>query len=68
MGDRLRASEQLGNSEADFIDEVKAEHTMRLQLGAPRALLVGSTGQTVQEAEIVPTEDISGLTDDKDKP
>ncbi len=39
MGDRLRASELLGKSEADFIDVVKGENTMRLQLGAPRALL-----------------------------
>ena len=51
MGDRLRASELLGKSEADFVDVIKSEHTMRLQLGAPRALL---TGRTPVDAEIVP--------------
>ena len=52
MGDRLRASELLGKSEADFVDVVKSESTMRLQLGAPRALL---TGRTPVDAEIVPS-------------
>ena len=51
MGDRLRASELLGKSEADFIDVVKGEHTMRLQLGAPRTLIAG---QTTVDAEFEP--------------
>ena len=51
MGDRLRASELLGKSEADFIDVVKGENTMRLQLGAPRALIAG---QTTVDAEFEP--------------
>ena len=34
--DRLQASMLLGKSEADFVDVVQSEHTMRLQLGAPR--------------------------------
>jgi len=66
MGDRLRASELLGKSEADFIDVVKSDSIMRLQLGAPRALLAGSTGQTAQDAMLEPIEDRSGFTDDKD--
>ncbi len=49
--DRLRASELLGKSEADFIDVVKSEHTMRLQLGAPRTLVAG---QTTVDAEFEP--------------
>jgi len=49
--DRLRASELLGRSEADFIDVVKSEHTMRLQLGAPRTLIAG---QTTVDAEFEP--------------
>ena len=65
-GDRLRASELLGKSEADFIDVVKSDSIMRLQLGAPRALLAGSTGQTVHDAVLEPIEDRSGLTDDED--
>ena len=52
MGDRLRASELLGKSEADFIDVVKSEHTMRLQLGAPRTLVAG---QATVDAEFEPS-------------
>jgi hypothetical protein len=51
MVNRLRASELLGKSQADFIDVVKGENTMRLQLGAPRALL---EGQTTVDAEFEP--------------
>jgi len=51
MGDRLRASELLGKSEADFIDVVKGESTMRLQLGAPRTLVAG---QATVDAEFEP--------------
>jgi hypothetical protein len=66
MSDRLRASELLGKSEADFIDVVKGEllgkseadfidvvkgeNVMRLQLGAPRAML---PAPVEQEAEFV---------------
>ena len=53
---RLRASELLGKSEADFIDVVKAENTMRLQLGAPRALL---EGHATTDAVFEPTGDDS---------
>ena len=51
MSDRLRASELLGKSEADFIDVVKSDSIMRLQLGAPRALIAG---QTPVDAEFEP--------------
>ena len=51
MGDRLRASELLGKSEADFVDVIKSEHTMRLQLGAPRTPVAG---QTTVDAEFEP--------------
>ena len=55
--DRLRASELLGKSEADFIDVVKSEHTMRLQLGAPRA---------ATEARTLPEGAIDALPTGKD--
>ncbi len=51
MGDRLRASELLGKSEADFVDVVKSENTMRLVLGAPHASI---PRQTTVDAEFEP--------------
>ena len=51
MGDRLRASELLGKSEADFVDVVKSENTMKLFLGAPRASI---SGQTTVDVEFEP--------------
>ena len=59
--DRLRASELLGKSEADFIDVVKAEHTMRLSLGAPRKAV---DGRTLAEGSIEPPRAIEGSTGD----
>ena len=45
MRERRENSALMGKSEADFIDVVKSEHTMRLCLGAPRRAV---------EAEVLP--------------
>ena len=65
MSDRLRASELLGKSEADFVDVIKAEHTMRLQLGAPRRAV---DSRTLPDAPLEPAQDdrpVEATTDDK---
>ena len=59
MRERRENSALRGKSEADFIDVVKAEHTMRLCLGAPRRAV---------EADVLPEapiEAIEGETEDK---
>ena len=62
LSDRLRASELLGKSEADFVDVVKSEHTMRLCLGAPRKAV---EAEVLPEAPIEQVEAIEGSTEDK---
>ena len=63
LSDRLRASELLGKSEADFIDVVKSEHTMRLQLGAPR---VAVEARTLPDAPVGQAKDDSSTEDSTD--
>jgi len=63
MADRLRASELLGKSEADFVDVIKGADSMLLVLGSPRKQIESKVLEnhdehdTGREASSVPSEE-----------